>query len=205
MVRSSCIRVSRINSVIIHVTGANVEDGKKDRRRKEIVGRLGKEMNDRRDECVSPFASSLSHGYSSRLASVSLAGANTPNRSPHFTAWPCNSPHVQKRFHLICFVCTLSPSSVQRCSRSWGWKNGIRSKVLRRPTSWSANASKRNGSAVGTGYESGFLRASKSGGGEHETKRMEREPSVVRGLFLFSLWNGRIAETLCMFTDRGRA
>ncbi|KAF8269667.1 hypothetical protein EI94DRAFT_922783 [Lactarius quietus] len=30
--------------------GANIDDGKKDRRRKEIVGRLGKEMNDRRDD-----------------------------------------------------------------------------------------------------------------------------------------------------------
>ncbi|KAI0272408.1 hypothetical protein BC834DRAFT_856600 [Gloeopeniophorella convolvens] len=30
--------------------GANLDDGKKDRRRKEIVGRLGKEMNDRRDD-----------------------------------------------------------------------------------------------------------------------------------------------------------
>ncbi|KAI0060659.1 hypothetical protein BV25DRAFT_917730 [Artomyces pyxidatus] len=30
--------------------GVNVEDGKKDRRRKEISGRLGKEMNERRDD-----------------------------------------------------------------------------------------------------------------------------------------------------------
>jgi hypothetical protein len=45
--------VSRINSFIRRVAGANADDGKKDRRRKEIVGRLGKEMDDRRDECVS--------------------------------------------------------------------------------------------------------------------------------------------------------
>ena len=57
MVGFHCTRIfaSRINSVIAHVTGANIDDGKKDRRRKEIVGRLGKEMNDRRDECVSPL------------------------------------------------------------------------------------------------------------------------------------------------------
>lgn len=46
---------SRIDLVTPHVTGPNIDDGKKDRRRKEIVGRLGKEMNDRRDECVSPL------------------------------------------------------------------------------------------------------------------------------------------------------
>jgi hypothetical protein len=49
----------------------------------------------------------------------------------------------------------------------------------------SANALRRNGSAVGTGYESGFLRALRSDGGEHETKKMGRELSVVRGLFTF--------------------
>ena len=59
MVRSCCICKSPINSFIRRVTGANTDDGKKDRRRKEIVGRLGKEMNDRRDECVSSFCSSL--------------------------------------------------------------------------------------------------------------------------------------------------
>ena len=62
------------NSVIPHVTGANVDDGKKDRRRKEIVGRLGKEMNDRRDECVSPLTSSLSHACSNEVASVPPSG-----------------------------------------------------------------------------------------------------------------------------------
>ena len=51
----------RSASLIHHVAGANIDDGKKDRRRKEIVGRLGKEMNDRRDECVSPLPSSPSH------------------------------------------------------------------------------------------------------------------------------------------------
>ena len=57
MVCLRCISTwtSRIDSLIPHVTGANVDDGKKDRRRKEIVGRLGKEMNDRRDECVLPL------------------------------------------------------------------------------------------------------------------------------------------------------
>ena len=44
--------MSRINSIIRRVIGANADDGKKDRRRKEIVGRLGKEMDDRRDEWV---------------------------------------------------------------------------------------------------------------------------------------------------------
>jgi hypothetical protein len=53
--RYICTCISRIDSAIPHVTGANIDDGKKDRRRKEIVGRLGKEMNDRRDECVSPL------------------------------------------------------------------------------------------------------------------------------------------------------
>jgi hypothetical protein len=46
-----------LRHVLIHSfvssPGANTDDGKKDRRRKEIIGRLGKEMNDRRDECVS--------------------------------------------------------------------------------------------------------------------------------------------------------
>ena len=74
--RMVCLRcistwTSRIDPVIPHVTGANVDDGKKDRRRKEIVGRLGREMNDRRDECVSPLASSLSHACSNEVASVS--------------------------------------------------------------------------------------------------------------------------------------
>ncbi len=47
-------------ALIHHAAGANIDEGKKDRRRKEIVGRLGKEMNDRRDEYVSslPFPSS---------------------------------------------------------------------------------------------------------------------------------------------------
>jgi len=189
MVRFRCIRTCtpRINSVIFHVTGVNIDDGKKDRRRKEIVGRLGKEMNDRRDECVSLFASSLSHVCSNKVASVFPVGANTRNRSPHCTAWPCNSRHAQKRFRHIRFACTHSPSSARHCSRSWRWKSGILSRVQRRPTSLSANALKRNGSAVGIGYASGSSRASRSGGGEREMKRMERGLSVVRSAFFLSL------------------
>jgi hypothetical protein len=56
----------RSASLIHHIAGANIDDGKKDRRRKEIVGRLGKEMNDRRDECVSPLPSPLSHACLNR-------------------------------------------------------------------------------------------------------------------------------------------
>jgi hypothetical protein len=29
-----------------------MDDGRKEKKRKEIAGKLGKEMNDRRDECV---------------------------------------------------------------------------------------------------------------------------------------------------------
>ncbi len=90
---------------------------------------------------------------------MSLVGASTPNRSLRFTAWPCNSPHVQKRFRHIRFVYTPSLSNAQRCSPSWRWKNGILLRAQRRRMSWSANASKKNGSADGTGYESDFLRA----------------------------------------------
>jgi hypothetical protein len=67
--RSYRIRPSRIYVVILHVTGANIDDGKKDRRRKEIVGRLGKEMNDRRDEYVYPCPPSLSHAFPSSFYS----------------------------------------------------------------------------------------------------------------------------------------
>ena len=104
--------------------------------------------------CLS-FAPS-SHWHSNNVASASPVGVSMLNRSLPFTAWPCNSPHVQKRFHHISFACTLSPSNVQRCSRSWRWKNGILLRVLRPHMSWSVNVSRRNGSAVGTGYESGF-------------------------------------------------
>ena len=205
MVRSGCIPISRIDLVILHFIGTNVDDGKKDRRRKEIVGRLGKEMNDRRDECVSPFASIFSHPVFKQGAIASPAGANTPSQSLHFTAWPCNSPHAQKRFRRIRFACIPSPSSAQHYSRSWRWKNGILSKVQRLPTNWSENAWRRNGSVVGTGYESDFLRVSRSGDGERETKRTEREPSVVRGPFFFFVLyrRGRIVEALFTFTYRG--
>src|SRR6266852_1903601 len=47
--------------------GANTDDGKKDRRRKEIVGRLGKEMNDRRDECVSFLCFLLVHQHLNKV------------------------------------------------------------------------------------------------------------------------------------------
>lgn len=166
MVRSCCIPTSRIDLIIPHFIGTNVDDGKKDRRRKEIVGRLGKEMNDRRDECVSSFASTLSPPVFKQGATASPAGTNMPSQSLHFTAWPCNSPHAQKRFRRIRFAYIPSPLSAQHCSRSWRWKNGTLSKVQRLPTSWSENASRRNGSVVETGYESGFLRASRSGDGE---------------------------------------
>jgi hypothetical protein len=187
-----------LRHVLIHSfvasPGTNTDDGKKDRRRKEIVGRLGKEMNDRRDECVSPHCFLFVQQHSNKVGFASLVGANTPNRSLPFTAWPCNSPHVQKLFRHIRFAYTPSPSNVQRCSRSWRWKNGTLLRAQRRPMSWSANASRRNGSAVGTGYESGFLRASRSGGGEREMKRMGRELSVVRGLFFTFLFEGHIVE-----------
>jgi hypothetical protein len=32
------------------MTGASMDDGKREKKRKEIAGKLGKEMNDRRDE-----------------------------------------------------------------------------------------------------------------------------------------------------------
>ena len=53
-------------SLIHHAAGSNIDDGKKDRRRKEIVGRLGKEMNDRRDEWVSPLPVPSSHACLNR-------------------------------------------------------------------------------------------------------------------------------------------
>ena len=58
--------VSCINSVIRCFTGANADEGKKDRRRKEIVGRLGKEMDDRRDECVSLLRSLVPPAFKQR-------------------------------------------------------------------------------------------------------------------------------------------
>ena len=59
-------RDAHLISLIHHISGANIDDGKKDRRRKEIVGRLGKEMNDRRDECVSPLPAPSSHACLNR-------------------------------------------------------------------------------------------------------------------------------------------
>src|SRR5713226_4562867 len=130
-----------------------------------------------------PFAPPLSHQHLNKVLLVSLVGASTPNRSLRFTAWPCNSPHVQKRFRHIRFVYTPSLSNAQRCSPSWRWKNGILLRAQRRRMSWSANASKKNGSADGTGYESDFLRALRSADGGHEMRKMGRERSVVRGHF----------------------
>ena len=177
-----------LGHVLIHSfiasPGANTDDGKKDRRRKEIVGRLGKEMNDRRDECVLSLCFLLVPS-AFKQGGICVVGANTPNRSLPFTASPCNSPHVQKRFRHIRFAYTPSPSNAQRCSRSWRWKNETLLRAQRQRMSWSANASRRNGSAVGTGYESGFLKASRSDGGEREMKRMVRELSVVRWIFTF--------------------
>jgi len=58
--------------------GANVDDGKKDRRRKEIVGRLGKEMNDRRDD-------GRQHAESiSALHSVAMQLAARPETLPSY-------------------------------------------------------------------------------------------------------------------------
>ncbi|KAI9509669.1 hypothetical protein F5148DRAFT_1185687 [Russula earlei] len=59
--------------------GTNVDDGKKDRRRKEIVGRLGKEMNDRRDD-GRQYAESIS-----ALHSVAMQLAARPETLPSYT------------------------------------------------------------------------------------------------------------------------
>ncbi|KAI0306018.1 hypothetical protein B0F90DRAFT_1695370 [Multifurca ochricompacta] len=59
--------------------GANIDDGKKDRRRKEIVGRLGKEMNDRRDD-GRQYAESIS-----ALHSVAMQLAARPETLPSYT------------------------------------------------------------------------------------------------------------------------
>lgn len=59
--------------------GANTDDGKKDRRRKEIVGRLGKEMNDRRDD-GRQYAESIS-----ALHSVAMQLAARPETLPSYT------------------------------------------------------------------------------------------------------------------------
>jgi len=59
--------------------GANIDDGKKDRRRKEIVGRLGKEMNDRRDD-GRQCAESIS-----ALHNVAMQLAARPDTLPSYT------------------------------------------------------------------------------------------------------------------------
>jgi len=160
-------------------------------------------MNDRRDECVSPFAPSSPTRYSNKC-DCSPAGANTPSQSLHLHSVAMQlAARPKKRFRRIRFAVSPSPSSAKHYSRSCGG----RTDSLESAEAATTGARTRGGewSVVGDRIRERLLRYRGAGDGERETKRTEREPSVcVSFFFSLSLIEGDASfEALFTFTYRG--
>jgi hypothetical protein len=128
---------------------ANKDDPKREKKRKDISGKVGKEMLDRRDEYVP-----LRPLFSSPLNFV-LEDDTSLKISLHSTAPQCSSLLVQKLILFIISVYIPFLSSAPPCSPSTGSKKSIAWNQYRPPTRRSVKESRRNGARAVIVYENG--------------------------------------------------
>jgi hypothetical protein len=127
----------------------NKDDPKREKKRKDISGKVGKEMLDRRDEYVPPRPL-----FSSPLNFV-LEDDTSLKISLHSTAPQCSSLPVQKLILSITSVCIPFLSSVPPSSPSTASKKSIAWIQYRPPTRRSVKESRKNGARAVIVYGKG--------------------------------------------------
>lgn len=105
------------NSIAIGVAG---DEAKKEKRRKEVVSKITKEMTERRDEYVRAAHLSVyvtyAHAHTGPPSPTPASDAITHRPSLTSTACPSNSPLDQRHLQPTTYGCTLSLLNAARTS-----------------------------------------------------------------------------------------